>query len=82
MIATIDGAGRLVIPKAIRERLGLRGGEELEVEEWDGQITVARRKRGVRLVRSEHGILTAAPDSDLPGLGPEEIRELLERGRR
>ena len=31
MPATIDGAGRLVIPKALRDELGLRSGE-VEVE--------------------------------------------------
>jgi AbrB family looped-hinge helix DNA binding protein len=82
MITTIDAAGRLVIPKAIRDRLGLRGGEKLEVEEWDGEITVARPKRRVRLVRRENGLLSASPDSDMPGLGPDEVRELLERTRR
>lgn len=82
MITTIDGAGRLVVPKAIRDRLGLRGGEQLQVEEWDGEIRVTRPKAGARLVRTEHGLLTAGPDSALPGLGPEEVRELLERTRR
>jgi AbrB family looped-hinge helix DNA binding protein len=43
MITTIDRAGRLVIPKAIRDRLGLRGGEQVEVEERDGEIRVTRR---------------------------------------
>ena len=82
MITTIDGAGRLVIPKLIRDRLALRGGEELEVEEWDGEIIVKRPKRRVRLVRTPNGRLAASPDSGMPGLGPEEVRELLERSRR
>jgi len=82
MITTIDAAGRVVIPKAIRDRLGLRGGEQVEVEERDGEIFVTRPKRGARLVRTEHGLLAAGPDSELPGLGPEEVRDLLERTRR
>ena len=82
MITTIDAAGRLVIPKPIRDRLGLRGGEQLEVEEYNGEITVVRPKRRVRLVRTPHGRLAASPDSGMPGLGPEEVRELLERSRR
>jgi AbrB family looped-hinge helix DNA binding protein len=82
MITTIDRAGRLVIPKAIRDRLGFRGGEQVEVEERDGEIRVTRPKRGAKLVRTEHGLLTAGPDAELPGLGPAEVRELLERSRR
>lgn len=82
MITTIDKAGRLVIPKAIRDRLGLRGGERVEVEERDGEIRVTRPRRGVQLVRSDNGLLTADPRSELPGLGPEGVRDLLERSRR
>ena len=82
MITTIDKAERLVIPKAIRDRLGLRGGEQVEVEELEGEIRVTRPRRGVQLVRSEGGLLTADPAAELPGLGPEEVRDLLERSRR
>jgi AbrB family looped-hinge helix DNA binding protein len=82
MITTIDKAGRLVIPKPIRDRLGLRGGERVEVEERDGEIRVTRPRRGVTLVRTPSGLLTAERTPDLPGLGPEEVRELLERTRR
>lgn len=32
MIVTIDKAGRIVVPKQIRERLNLREGTELELE--------------------------------------------------
>jgi len=32
MRTTIDRAGRLVIPRALRERIGLSGGGEVEVE--------------------------------------------------
>ena len=82
MLTTIDKAGRLVIPKRIRDRMGLRGGEEVEVEERDGEIRVTRPRRSANLVRTEQGLLTAGPGADLPGIGPEEVRELLERARR
>lgn len=82
MLTTIDGAGRLVIPKTIRDRLGLRGGEQVEVEEREGEIRVTRPRPGARLVPTKHGLLTASPDSGLPGLGPEQVREILERSRR
>lgn len=82
MITTIDKAGRLVIPKSIRDRLGLRGGEQVEVEERDGEIRVTRPRRGVKLVPTERGLLTAESSGELPGLGPDEVRELLERTRR
>jgi AbrB family looped-hinge helix DNA binding protein len=33
MILTIDKAGRVILPKPLRDRLGLRGGSALEMEE-------------------------------------------------
>lgn len=81
MLTTIDRAGRLVIPKSIRDRLGLRGGEEVEVDERAGRIEITRPKRSVELVRDGHGLLVPGPSSELPGLGAEQVREELERAR-
>ena len=82
MKSTIDGAGRLVIPKPIRDRLALRRGEQLEVEELDGRIQIQRPPREVGLVKTRAGLLAADPAAELPGLGPDEVREQLERARR
>lgn len=45
MKATIDAAGRLVIPKPIRDRLGLRPGE-VEVEADGADLRVRARADG------------------------------------
>jgi AbrB family looped-hinge helix DNA binding protein len=82
MRTTIDGAGRLVIPKRIRDRLGLKGGEPLEIEEEHGTIRIARTEPSMRLVEGEDGILTAEFDPPLPPVTPADIREALERTRR
>jgi len=82
MPIAIDGAGRIVIPKAVRDRLGLRAGDALELEEHDGEIVLRPPERHLQLVPTDGGLLTAAPDADLPGLGPDDVRELLERPRR
>ena len=37
-ICTIDGAGRLVVPKGIRSRLGLRKGTRLRLIESEGRL--------------------------------------------
>jgi AbrB family looped-hinge helix DNA binding protein len=39
-IITIDGAGRLVVPRAMRARLGLRKGSRLRVREEGGERLV------------------------------------------
>lgn len=56
MIVTIDAAGRLVVPKSLREQFHLAPGCELEIEAAGEGIRL--RKAGVEpaLVR-KHGIL-------------------------
>ena len=40
---TVSEGGRVVIPKAIRRRLGIEAGDVLELEEVDGEIVLRRR---------------------------------------
>lgn len=40
MRTRIDGAGRLVIPKGLRDALGLSGGSEVEIVEYGGTLQV------------------------------------------
>jgi AbrB family looped-hinge helix DNA binding protein len=51
MRTTIDKAGRVVIPAAIRDRAGLAAGAELEVTEDETGIRLARVAPGPRLVK-------------------------------
>lgn len=82
MITTIDKAGRLVIPKAMRQRIGLEGGGEVEISDHGETITISPRPREFVLVEGENGLLTAPADSGLPGGGARETREAIERTRR
>lgn len=81
MRTTIDAAGRLVIPKRIRDRLGLRGNDEVEVTERDGRIEIQPAPITVELVR-EGSVLVARPERPLPALTDEMVRETLDRVRR
>ena len=51
MKTTIDRAGRVVIPAAIRTRAGLSPGTEIDVSIEDGSVRLARRVPGPKLVR-------------------------------
>ena len=51
MKATIDRAGRVVIPAQVRERLGLSPGTVLEVVVEDTSVRLVRSVPGPRLVR-------------------------------
>lgn len=80
MKTTIDNAGRVVVPKGLRAALNLKGGDEVELTLEGERIELAPAPREVRLHRGPHGVLTS--DLSLPGHGPEEVREALERVRR
>lgn len=81
MRTTIDATGRVVIPKAIRERLGLRGGEEIEVDESGGLIEITRSPRTGGLVDGRHGLLVfeSKPGSD--PIEPRDVRKAIEQSR-
>lgn len=51
MRTTIDKAGRLVIPAAIRDRAGLAPGTTLEITVDDTGVRIERVAPGPRLVR-------------------------------
>lgn len=60
----------------------LKPGDEIEIQELDGRIELGRPARDVALVETRHDLLAADPTADLPALGPDEVRDLLERTRR
>jgi AbrB family looped-hinge helix DNA binding protein len=79
MRATIDGAGRLVVPKQLREELGFGAGTELELAAVDGRLEVVVPSR-VSVEQGPHGVRFAA-EADAT-LTAEQVREMVERGRR
>ena len=52
---TLDRAGRVVVPKPMRDELQLGPGDALEIESSEGQI-VLRPVRGNTPLRKKHGI--------------------------
>jgi AbrB family looped-hinge helix DNA binding protein len=81
MRSTIDPAGRLVIPKSIRDRLGLTGGQVVEIQERDGRIEIQAAPTPMSLVDQEGGPV-AVPEEDLPPLTDDIVRTTIERTRR
>ena len=53
MIVTIDNAGRLVVPKPLRDQFNLTPGCELEIEAGVDGITLRRADAEPALVRKE-----------------------------
>jgi AbrB family looped-hinge helix DNA binding protein len=81
MKTTIDSAGRIVVPKALRQALGLRPGQSLEIRATDGRLEIEVAATSMRLQRRGKNIV-AVPDTKLPTLTAAEVRETLERIRR
>ena len=81
MRSTIDRAGRVVVPKPMREELGLIGGAEIEIGLVDGRIEIEPVTSHIRLER-KRGRLVAASDREMPMLTADEVRTLLEKLRR
>ena len=81
MRATIDSAGRIVVPKPLRDELGLQPGQVLELEVSDGRLQVEVAPVDIRLVRRRHGPVAVA-DQKLPTLTADIVRQTLERTRR
>jgi len=57
MHVRIDSAGRIIVPKKVRERLGLRRDSKLELEESPEAITLKPVRRESPLVNDRRGHL-------------------------
>lgn len=69
------------MPKPIRDRLQLRGGEALEVEERDGVVELRPAAARVHVVDTDDGPV-GEPLEELPALTDEQVRDTLDRVRR
>lgn len=81
MVATIDKAGRIVVPKRLREHLKFKPGQKLELSAVDGRLEVEHPTTPVRLEK-KGGRLVAVADRPMPVLTQEMVRETLEQIRR
>jgi AbrB family looped-hinge helix DNA binding protein len=82
MRTAIDSAGRVVIPKALREALGLTAGQPLEIAERDGRLEIVPAATPMRLVDEDGDGVAAVADADMPVLTAEMVRDTLEHTRR
>jgi len=81
MKTTLDDAGRLVVPKALRQALGLKAGQALEIRAGDGKLEIEVAATPMQLQKRGKGVV-AVPHEDLPPLSAEQVRETLDRIRR
>jgi AbrB family looped-hinge helix DNA binding protein len=80
MKTTIDKAGRVVIPAAVRERAGLTPGAELEIVEDELGIRLERVAPGPRLVKIGRR-LVARPTTNAASRPRIDVAALIEEER-
>jgi AbrB family looped-hinge helix DNA binding protein len=76
MRSTIDHAGRVVIPKAVRDSAGLRPGSELEIEYRDGRVEIEPVRKRVKLVRKSD-VLVAVPQPGSPKVTADQVNRMI-----
>ncbi len=76
MKTTIDRAGRVVIPKAIRDRAGLQPGSELDIRLDNGVVEITPPAPKGRLVE-EGGFLVWEAAPGTPSIQPGDVRQAI-----
>lgn len=78
MEAVIDQAGRIVLPKAIRDALGLLPGTKVDISPYGAGAQILPAGRTARLVE-EDGVLVAAGETPIDD---EMVMALIDAGRK
>jgi AbrB family looped-hinge helix DNA binding protein len=77
---TIDKAGRVVIPKPLREELHLEAGDALEMESTGEHITL-RPVRGTGPLAKEHGVWVFRVGKPLAASATDELLQRIREER-
>ncbi len=74
----MDSVGRIVVPKPLREALGLRPGSRVDISQYGQGLQVIPAGRTARLVE-EAGVLVATGETTLDD---DDVFSLIDAGRR
>ena len=81
MRVPIDGVGRLVIPKSLRDDLGITGPTEVELTAADGRLELSVPDVPAH-VEDRDGVPVIVPEVPMRPITVEETREAIDRARR
>lgn len=76
--AKVDAVGRILVPKALRDQLGIRPGSKVDISVYGAGLTVIPGGRTARIVE-EDGRLVIDSDTELTD---EMLYALIDEGRR
>lgn len=79
MEATIDSVGRVVLPKALRDALGLMPSSKVDISAYGSGVQVTPGGRTARLVRDADGRLVAQGET---AVTDDVVYSLMEATRR
>lgn len=79
MEAVIDSGGRIVLPKQLRDALGLTPGSKVDVSAYGGGLQITLGGRTARIERDANGRLVARADTEV---SDEMMFALIDSGRR
>jgi len=77
----IDGVGRLVIPKSLRDELGISGPTEVELTAADGRIELSVPDVPAH-VEERDGEPVIVPEVPVRPMSVDEARDAIDRARR
>jgi AbrB family looped-hinge helix DNA binding protein len=80
METTIDRAGRVVIPKALRDSAGLKAGAKLRVECRDGKIEIEAVSPKIQWVR-KGTLMVAVPPPGTPKMTVADVNRIAQEIR-
>jgi AbrB family looped-hinge helix DNA binding protein len=78
MHVSIDSAGRVVVPKPLRDELGFSPDVALEIEVVDGHLEISVPHKPTELIAGPHGPSIAATGTPITD---EDVRRALEAVR-
>ncbi len=78
MEATVDAAGRIVVPKPLRDALGLAAGSKVDISRYGAGLQLIPAGRTARLVE-EAGVLVASGER---AIDDDDVLALIDAGRR